>query len=396
MTDAATKAVSRLSQPILFMLGAFLPAILPFVRRAAPVILVLAAVFVIVHIFRNKLWREALGNIPLRPLVLGICFLTWASITCFWAPVFVRSWQSVASGWLIFVSSICLILWPLKRDDRADLLLALALSFAALTVTIDLKTGGWLLQLIHSRPEPYRYNMVLVSLGVLSFAMFHDGLSLKQPVRYVCLVLLFIAVISGESETAKLSLLAGYLVLLVSQFVPLIFSIACFIAGVCAAWVIFLLTPNALGDLAQIWPTLAERGHAAERLQIWAAYSKFANAGLPLGWGVESVAYVPMTNFYADAPDLMKSWLEWLHPHNNVIQIAAEMGWPGVVLGFVSCCALVFWAHADERRRPARAGLVTAIIIVSLISHGFWQMWWWSAVVICLSFLSFASELSRN
>jgi hypothetical protein len=377
----------QLSQQILFLLSAFLPAILPFVRRAAPVVLVVAALLVIVHIVRNKLWSKALGNIPLRPLVLGVCFLTWAGITCLWAPVFARSWQSVATGWLIFVCGICLVLCPLKRDNRADIFMALALSFAALTVVIDLKTGGLLLQLIHSRPEPYRYNMVLVSLGVLSFALFHDSVSLKRPIKFFPVFLLFLAVFASESETAKLSLLVGYLVLFASKFVSRAFSVACFITGVCAAWIIFFLAPYALDDLARLWPDLAERGHAAERLQIWTAYSKFAIAGLPFGWGVESVAYVPMTSFYAGAPELMKPWLDWWHPHNNVIQLAAEMGWPGIVLGFIYSLALVFWAHADDALRPARAGLVSAIVIVCLVSHGFWQMWWWSVVIMALTLL---------
>jgi len=379
---------ARLSSALFLFLAAFLPAVLPFVRRAAPVFLVFAALLIVIHIVRHGIWREVSARLAPFPVLVGTSFLIWAALTCLWAPVAMRSWQSVGSGVLIFISGLCLFIIPSERSRRADVFSVLAISFAALVVLIDLKTGGALLHFIHSRPEPYRYNMVLVSLVALSFGLFHQGPTLAQPLKYVAVLLLTGAVFVGESETAKLALLIGYFVLFLSPVVSRIVSYFCFLVGVAAAWIVFLLAPEFLSDLAKVWPSMAEMGHAAERVQIWIAYSKFSLAGLPWGWGVESVAHVPMTSYYAIVPDNLKSSLEWLHPHNNFIQIVAELGFPGIFLGMVGSFYFVVWSHADERLRPARAGLLAAIMVVTLVSHGFWQMWWWSVVLIAFVMLS--------
>jgi O-antigen ligase len=103
---------------------------------------------------------------------------------------------------------------------------------------------------------------------------------------------------------------------------------------------------------------------------------------MPWGWGVESVAMAPALPIFATAPDAIRAGLNWMHPHNNVIQIAAEMGLPGVGLGCAASLAVAWWIQADARLVPARAALAAAILTVALVSHGFWQMWFWSAAAV--------------
>ena len=381
-SPAASMAGSRIALHMFILFAVMLPLVLPIVRRAAPVFLVGVALLVVLHRVRRQEWRGLFSDLSTMPIVLGSCFLLWAAVTCLWAPDAVRAWQAVANGALIFFSALCVRSFSQGLDQRLYLYASIAMSVSALTIIIDLKTGGVLLHLIHSRPEPYRYNMVLVSLVILSFALFCEGTTLTQPMKYVAAAILLSAVFISESESAKLSILAGYIVLLLSRFVSSRVSFWLFLVGSMSAWAVFLIKPDLLSVVSRIWPSLAEQGHAVERIQIWIAYSKFALAGLPWGWGVESVSQVPLTSYYATVPDLSKADLEWLHPHNNIIQIVAETGLLGTIFVFAASMMLVIWAHSSEQLRPARAGLVTSVFIVALVSHGFWQMWWWSAVAV--------------
>ena len=285
---------------------------------------------------------------------------------------------------------------PLQQGLRLLNAASVAVTIASLIIIVDLRIGGKLLQLIHSRPEPYRYNMVVVSLAVLSFGMFRRGLSLNEPMKYVAALCLLAAAFVSESETAKLATLAGYAAMFVSSVVPRRITLFLGTLGVLFAWAIFLLAPDVLRNVTGLWPSLSEQGHAAERIQIWTAYSKMGHAGLPWGWGVESVAYVPMTSYYASVPESLRVHLEWLHPHNNVIQIMVEMGLPGVFLALAGLLLFIVWALADLTLCPARIGLFTAVLVVALVSHGFWQMWWWSAVASAFVLLNLSDANSAS
>ena len=369
---------------ILFFLAVILPVLLPFVRRATPVVLGIATLLAVIYLFQQAGRRKKLYQLARPATFLGLAFLIWAGVTCFWAPVPSRSWQAVFSGAFVFACANILRVVPLPSDRRILDGTSLSIALASLIIVLDLEAGGQLLHLIHSRPEPYRYNMVVVSLVALSFGMFSRGLSLSQPIKYLAVLILVAAAFVSESETSKLALIVGYFSMVSSTLLPRRFSLMSSIVCLIFVWVVSLLRSDLLQNAADFWPSLAEHGHAAQRVQIWVAYSKMAIAGLPLGWGVESVAHVPMTSYFATVVEPLRVHLEWLHPHNNAIQIAVEMGLPGIFLGFIGCLFLLFWAHADEKLRPARVGLISATIVVALVSHGFWQMWWWSAVAISI------------
>lgn len=383
--------ISTHSHKIAWALLLALPVVLPFIRRAGPVVLVLAACLTLVPIILRGQLRELVRRMWTPTTMLIAAFLGWAFVTLLWTPVPARGFHAVASATLMVLSGLVLI-HGLERLDPSTIVrwIATSIAIGATIIAVDLSTGGYLLKLMHSRPEPYRYNMVLVSLVALSFGLFRRGVNFFWLLKYVCVLSVLVAAFVGESQTAILAVIFGYVVMFLSTFVPRRLSFAGFAIGFMMAWVGFLTMPEILGDAARLWPSLAEQGHAAERIRIWIAYTKFALAGLPWGWGIESVANVPATAYFATVPDALKADLEWLHPHNNIIQLASEMGWAGILLGLGLSYFLVSWSHNDENLRPARAGLVAAIAIVSLVSHGFWQMWWWSAVVI--AFLPLADE----
>jgi hypothetical protein len=122
-----------------------LPAILPFIRRAGPVVLVLAACLTLVPI----LMRGELGSLLRRMLtpttMLIAAFLGWAFVTLLWTPVPARGLHSVASATLMVLSGLVLF-HGLERLDPSIIVrwLTASIAIGAAIIAIDLSTGGYL------------------------------------------------------------------------------------------------------------------------------------------------------------------------------------------------------------------------------------------------------------
>ena len=365
------------------LLFVVLPALLPVVRRAGPPLLVATALLGMVSLAFSPVGRETLKtSVRSVPVLIGTAFLACATTTLVWTPWFARGAAAVASGWLIFGSFVVLASHPaFGRAGSAARWLAPSISFGAALVALDLGLGVSRLWPGTAHAEPFRYNMVLVSLVLLFCACLRFDI-MRRPATAVAAVALLVAVSMGESETAKLALaiaVAGYLA---AHVLPRKLMAGAFAVALGLVWFGFFWLAPLAREIAALLPGLASGGHAAERLQIWTAFTELAIAGMPWGWGVESVAMAPALPIFATAPDAIRAGLNWMHPHNNVIQIAAEMGLPGVGLGCAASLAVAWWIQADARLVPARAALAAAILTVALVSHGFWQMWFWSAAAV--------------
>ena len=381
----------RLPQVMTGLLFILLPALLPFVRRAGPPLLVVAALLGLVSLVSSPAGRKALkAGVLSVPVLTGAVFLACATATLVWTPWLARGGAAVASGWLIFGAFVALASHPtFGRADMAARWLAPSIALGAALVALDIRlglSGRW----TGGAPvEPFRYNMVLVSLVLLFCACLRPGGVGGRPAMAAAAVALLAAVSVSESETAKLALAVAGVVYLLAHVLPRRTIAFAFAVGLLLVWFGFFWIAPLAREAAALLPGLASAGHAAERIQIWTAFSDLAIAGMPWGWGVESVAMAPALPFFATAPEDIRAGLDWMHPHNNIIQIAAEMGVPGVVAGCAASLVAAWWIQADARLVPARTALASAILTVALVSHGFWQMWFWSAAAIaCLALRS--------
>jgi len=82
-----------------------------------------------------------------------------------------------------------------------------------------------------------------------------------------------------------------------------------------------------------------------------------------------------------------------LHPHNAGLHLWVEVGFVGVML---ACAALFLGARSLTREgllsKPqmiATAGLVIAAMVISNLSYGVWQDWWWASIVLAGGLVSF-------
>ncbi|MDB5642995.1 MAG: hypothetical protein JWN07_2312 [Hyphomicrobiales bacterium] len=378
-----------------WLLFAVLPVSLPFVRRAGPPLLVLAALVAVVRLMSDESGRKAVRT-RLRDerVLVGVLFLGWATATLLWSPWPSRGAAAVASGWLMFGAFLALVCDPaLRRRPHFDRVLTTSVAAGAALVALDLALGrgGW--NVFHKAVEPFRANMVLVSLVLLACACL-PRLRTSTAHVFAMIAVLVVALAAGESETAKLAFVAAAAACLAAYVLPLRILSVSLAAVLCLVWFGFFWFAPVAEAAAHLLPWLARAGHAAERLQIWNAFAHLAVAGYPMGWGVESVAMAPTLPYFATAPEVVQAGLAWMHPHNNIIQIAAEMGLPGLVLGWGASMVAVWWVQADPERAPPRAALAAAILTVALVSHGFWQMWFWSAAAV--SVLSLIGPTSRD
>ena len=87
-----------------------------------------------------------------------------------------------------------------------------------------------------------------------------------------------------------------------------------------------------------------------------------------------------------------------LHPHNAGLHLWVEVGFVGVAL---ACAALFFGARAltkegalSKPQMIAASGLAMAAIVISNLSYGVWQDWWWASIIIAGGLIAFLKPSS--
>ena len=371
---------------------------LPFVRRAATPVLVIVGLYA-----GFTLWREARPGDVLRarlgqPVVwLFLAFMGWAAISLLWTPVPMRGLQSLSTAFLLVVCALFIFEFPLSKN--APRFLAIGLSIGSAIIAFDLMTGSRVIHLVHARPDDFRYNMVAVSFVVLASALILQIEKIKTSLWIVTLICLAAGVFASQSETAKLSLLIMPIVLIAAKLLRLNHSGLVVIVGLAALWLLAGFGMSSFLQLEMIVPAdFWSHGAARERLIVWNGFTAFAQAGIPWGWGLEATSAPEATRFITTASDAIKAGVVGhLHSHDNILQIAAELGVPGLLLGFALNAKLIAGtSHLPSNRRPYIIVFFATVLIVAIISHGLWQSWWWAAVLIAAYFFfaGVASETS--
>ena len=81
-----------------------------------------------------------------------------------------------------------------------------------------------------------------------------------------------------------------------------------------------------------------------------------------------------------------------LHPHNAGLQIWLETGFIGAILATTLLWLLgqeaIKFAQGGRPRAMAAAGLIAPVILISNVSYGVWQDWWWATFFICAGVLA--------
>ena len=354
------------------------PLVLPFARRLGPPALVAGAGLALLA------WRlRAPLAAGLRPRALSafelgcLVFFAWAFASLAWTPAPLRGFAQVSACALVFAAGVAFFRLAPASSQLFHKLFAGALAAAASISTLDLSIGSPLAQAVRGVTEAHRYNMVALSLLVMVCGLAPHAQAARGW-RLVALCAVAVFVLASDSESAKLALagaLAAYaLAHLVPQRALALLVGLCFLTCVLAApWLGAALEPL----LGARGGAFLEAGHAGERLEIWLGSGAFALQGLP--WGHGAGASLAYAQDLASAPRGMG----WGHAHNAFIQVWLELGGPGAAFALLACLAIArTLARVERGLFPGACALVAAGALASLVSHGLWQAWWWSALFI--------------
>ncbi len=117
----------------------------------------------------------------------------------------------------------------------------------------------------------------------------------------------------------------------------------------------------------------------ASRLELWSFVAGKIMEQPLFGYGLEAGRFLPlegMAHMYFGGP-LMH------HPHNAILQIWFEMGGLGAVVAALGWALLVRQIGGLTARYQAYLlAALTCILIVGTVSHGLWQTWWVSGLVV--------------
>lgn len=89
-----------------------------------------------------------------------------------------------------------------------------------------------------------------------------------------------------------------------------------------------------------------------------------------------------------------------LHPHNMGLHIWLELGVIGAVLA-ATCLYLLGqealkFAQGGRARAMAVSGLIAPVLLISSVSYGVWQEWWWATIFVSIAVLHVVPKTKRG
>lgn len=300
---------------------------------------------------------------------------------------------------LFMMSSIALLFWSLSNKiptlPALRPLLVIAFLIGLFICLVEGLSDGLIFWLTHnvSRIEAmHTANRPVVLVVLFAWPV---ALALSQLVdQKFVLLLVFLTVAASfttESQSAQLGGVVAALVLVSSKYFPRVVLWAVGAGGVLA----IVAMPSLLGaaDWTRIGGTsLASTQTILPRLELWQFVAQKIMEKPLLGYGLEAGRFLPldgMAHQYFGGTRMH-------HPHNGIMQVWFEMGLLGAVLLALAWGALVYQIGRLGRlsQRYVLAGL-TCILVICSVSHGLWQTWWVSALVMMPFFYAISSGGDR-
>lgn len=374
--------------PLAFLV--FISAFLSFISlRALGSMVPVAFLFSLaLFVFQNRVFPKP------SPLLLATWVLFVALIGLAAARSLDIDYALGRFGKLILMSGIALLFWSLaariENLNALQSLLVIAFSIGLALCLFEGVSDGLIFWLTHdvSRIEATHTTnrpVVLVVLFVWPTALVLSRL-VGQKSMALMVLLTLVASFTTESQSAQLAALLATGVLVSSMLLPRLTLWAVGIGGV--ALILTLPFVFAFFDLMPAESTdFVSRATVLPRIELWTFVSQKILLHPLLGYGLEAGRFLPlddMTQKYFGGAFMH-------HPHNGILQVWFEMGALGAVLlalGWGLLVAMVGKTSASVQSYVL-AGLVCALV-VSTVSHGLWQTWWVSALVILPVFYAIA------
>lgn len=300
---------------------------------------------------------------------------------------------------LVVMSSIALLFWSLANKiptlPALRHLLVVAFLIGLALCLFEGVSDGLIFWLTHnvSRIEAmHTANRPVVLVVLFAWPV---ALALSQLVdQKFVLLLVFLTVVASfttESQSAQLGGVVAAFVLLSSTFYPRLVLWAVGAGGVVA----ILALPFVLGatDWTRIGGTSLESTQTIlPRLELWQFVAQKIMEKPLLGYGLEAGRFLSlegMAHQYFGGTRMH-------HPHNGIMQVWFEMGLLGAALSAAAWGALVYQiGRLGRLSQPYVLAGLTCMLVISAVSHGLWQTWWISALVMMPFFYAISLGCNR-
>jgi exopolysaccharide production protein ExoQ len=373
---------------------ALVPVALALANRSSPLVVGIAALLFLAGTVAER-GAETLRFV-LRPLasplgLAALAFLGWCLAAFLWSPFPGLSARTLSEFAPTLLAAYLLArLAPVRMPGWGPALAAAGLAAACLFVVASLA-----LDLAPQRALGQRTALFMFNRPLLTFLLLAGPLAAWLVLRgrrlaaFALLAVTALAVLRSISGAAALGLLAGAGLFAIARFSPKRAGLA--LAGLTLG-LAFALAPVEGDILARFMPEAAHerltqsssRARVAIAQSFGAAVAQAPLAGSGYGTGAR-FAEVPAA---AGLEPEMRTMLAVGHPHNSFLQIWAELGLVGAVLGSLAAFLALRAAATLPRGLFATAlGLLGAAVAVMFVEHGAWQAWWTAGLGAALAWL---------
>lgn len=335
-----------------------------------------------------------------------IIFLTWLSLTALWSPY--RPDDMLTNYVKLFIMAIVFYWsWPLfeyagrRRPRRLQHLLMSTSLFGAGLLIIDL-LSDFGLTLLFNPADDFNEKifriidaemnlghaitiLVLLAAPVSMLMLARLPKRMAKPIMAVFIALLACAALLNNLSVGLLGLIGvlaamglGYMLPRKAPPVLLILAVLIIMAAPLLAYIASQYAQNPPGDVPLSWD---------HRLRMW-GYCWNVIADNPLiGAGFDASRSFDETYIAKDGREITTVSL---HPHNAGVQIWTETGLIGAVLASAVIASLIKPVQNFVQSRGhagAVSGVIMATLIISSLTYGAWQFWWWGSVFFAVGTL---------
>lgn len=336
-------------------------------------------------------------NIPLWFFALAL-FCFWAALSSFWSPY--EDTKTLSNPIKLI---LVLVLYPgallsfrsagaHDRNVLRHMLMAMAI-LALGVLLIDLMSGYGITYLMDP-PNPgedivrkggdIEMNLghhisVLALLMPVVMTVMRRQLSLGWFLAATFGVFVAIAALLGNLIVGVMAVLAGLFAMYMARLKPMKtlrlitwFAIASILLAPLLGFLAAQASPEFKAQLPFSWE---------HRIEMWAYTAQRIMESPIWGHGFDAVRTFDAT-FSSRG---VENWaIVSLHPHNAGLHIWAETGLIGVALACVAILtmgiSIEYFCRNSHLRTMAAAGAMTVGIVLSGVTYGVWQEWWWATL----------------
>ncbi|WP_430512208.1 O-antigen ligase family protein [Pannonibacter phragmitetus] len=380
---------------LLVAVFAALPPVLTFARISPPLFMAVAVVaaFGLGWAYSGQRMFKGLSKRLRSPLL-------WVSLFCLalmflsvnWTPeaVQMRGLNSTTGALFCVVAAgiLCISIDALpevvltRMVRRIGTALLFALPVTAILIFIQYNTAGAVNAAIGADSANYILNRSAVAIAIfIPFA----ALAAPQSKWLKCILLAGCAAATFQTESSSAQL--GVLLITLLLVPALIWPRLTYRVVAAGMLLTFLFMPLIVGHVNSMIPqAIHDRvsyGSLTIRGLIWTEYANLLPNRLWFGYGMEASKVADKLPEVASYPPERVELLSLGHSHNAAVQLWFELGLAGAVL-FAIAMALALLRIGRLKARDLTAATLTLAVIygVSVVSHGAWQGWWLSLMVL--------------